>query len=104
MNCLVFLVVAVVGTGRRRYGSALAARAKLSREDAQMTVIDQLGQGDCVAWRTRFGIRVHGWFVRYTSDNEALIRTREGHMFRVPVDNPTVMRVECAPSGFHLAV
>ncbi len=63
-----------------------------------MTVTDQLGHGECVAWRTRFGIRVHGSFIRYTSGNEALIRTREGHMFRVPLDNPTVVRAECGPA------
>jgi hypothetical protein len=63
-----------------------------------MTVTDQLGHGDCVAWRTRFGVRVHGWFIRYTSSNEALIRTRDGHLFRVPVDNPTVVRAECSPA------
>jgi len=62
-----------------------------------MTVTDPLGHGECVAWRTRFGIRVHGSFIRYTSGNEALIRTREGHMFRVLLDNPTVVRAECAP-------
>jgi hypothetical protein len=70
----------------------------LSREDEQMTVTDQLGHGDCVTWRTRFGIRVHGWFIRYTSSDEALIRTTEGHMFRVPLDNPTVVRAECGPA------
>ena len=56
---------------------------------------DQLSQGDCVSWLTRFGIRVHGWFIRYTSSNEALIATRDGHKFRVPLDNPTVVRAEC---------
>jgi hypothetical protein len=60
-----------------------------------MTVTDLLGPDDCVAWRTRFGIRVHGWFIGYTSNDEALIRTRDGHMFRVPRDNPTVVRAEC---------
>ena len=60
-----------------------------------MTVTDQLGRGDSVAWLTRFGIRVHGWFIRYTSNNEALIRTRDGHLFRVPLDNPTVVRADC---------
>ena len=63
-----------------------------------MTVTDQLGHSDCVAWLTRFGIQVHGRFVRYTSSGEALVRTREGHMFRVPLDNPTVVRAECGPA------
>ena len=56
---------------------------------------DQLGHGDCVSWLTRFGIQVSGWFIRYASSNEALIRTMDGHMFRVPLDNPTVVRAEC---------
>jgi hypothetical protein len=56
---------------------------------------DQLGHGDCVSWLTRFGIQVSGWFIRYTSSNEALIRTMDGHMFRVPLDNPTVVRAKC---------
>ena len=56
---------------------------------------DQLGHGDCVAWQTRFGIQAHGRFLRYTSSNEALIRTRDGYMFRVPLDNPTVVRADC---------
>ena len=60
---------------------------------------DQLGHGDYVSWLTRFGIQVHGWFIRYTSSNEALIRTRDGHLFRVPVDNPTVVRAECSPAA-----
>lgn len=55
---------------------------------------DQLGHGDCVSWLTRFGIQVSGWFIRYTSSNEALIRTMDGHMFRVPLDNPTLVRAE----------
>ncbi len=63
-----------------------------------MTVTDQLGHSDCVAWLTRFGIQVHGRFIRYTSSGEALVRTREGHMFRVPLDNPTVVRAECGPA------
>jgi hypothetical protein len=63
-----------------------------------MTVADQLAHGDRVAWLTRFGIRVQGWFIRYTSGNEALIRTRDGHMFRVPLDNPTVVRAERGPA------
>ena len=62
-----------------------------------MTVKDQLGHGDCVSWLTRFGVQVRGWFIRYTSSNEALIRTMDGHMFRVPLDNPTVVRAECGP-------
>ena len=99
MNYLVFLLVAVVGSAAPRYGSSLPARSKLSGEDAQMTVTDQLGHGDCVAWLTRFGIRVHGWFIRYTSNNEALIRTRDGHLFRVPLDNPTVVRADCGPAA-----
>ncbi len=60
-----------------------------------MTVTDQLGHGDCVAWRTRFGVPVEGWFIRYTSGKEALIRTRDGHLFRVPVGNLTVERADC---------
>jgi hypothetical protein len=55
-----------------------------------MTVIDQLDQGDCVSWLTRFGVQARGRFIRYTSNDEALIRTLDGHMFRVPLDNPTV--------------
>ena len=75
------------------------------REDAQMT--DQLGHGDCVSWLTRFGIQVDGRFIRYTSSNEALVRTMDGHMFRVPLDNPTVVRAECthpAPPTWALPV
>ncbi len=56
---------------------------------------DQLGHGDCVSWQTRFGMQVSGWFIRYASSNEALIRTMDGHLFRVPLDNPTVVRAEC---------
>ena len=100
MNYLVFLLVAVVGSAAPRYGSVLAARSKLSREDAQMTMTDQLGHGDCVAWCTRFGVRVDGRFLRYASGgDEALIRTRDGYMFRVPLDNPTVVRADCAPAA-----
>ncbi len=70
-----------------------------------MTLTDKkLAHGDCVTWRTRFGVPVDGWFLRYTSNNEALIRTRDGHLLRVRLDNPSVVRVECAPSGFPLAV
>jgi hypothetical protein len=98
MNYLVFVSVALVGSVTRRYGSALAARSMLSREDAQMTVTDQLGHGDCVSWLTRFGIQVDGRVVRYTGSDEALIRTLDGHMFRVPLDNPTVVRAECGPA------
>jgi hypothetical protein len=67
-----------------------------------MTV--QLGQGDYVSWLTRFGIQVHGRFIRYTSSNEALIRTRDGHMFRVPLDNPTVVRAEPPPRTWAIPV
>ena len=55
---------------------------------------DQLGHGDCVSWQTRFGMQVSGWFIRYAS-SKALIRTMDGHLFRVPLDNPTVVRAEC---------
>ena len=57
-----------------------------------MTLTDQLGHGDRVAWLTRFGIQVHGRFIGYISGSEALVRTRDGHMFRVPLDNPTFVR------------
>jgi hypothetical protein len=63
-----------------------------------MTVTEQLSHGDCVTWRTRFGVRVDGWFLRYHRSNEALIRTTDGHLFRVAVDNPTVMRADCGPA------
>jgi hypothetical protein len=56
----------------------------------KMTVTDQLGHGDCVAWRTRFGVEVRGRFLRYTGNDEALIRTPDGHQFRVPT--PLVAR------------
>ena len=92
MNYLASVSVTVVGSVTSRSGSIPAARSKLSREDAQMIGTDQLGHGDWVAWLTRFGIQVHGRFIRYISSGEALVRTREGHMFRVPLDNPTLMR------------
>jgi hypothetical protein len=62
---------------------------------------DQLGHGDCVSWLTRFGTQVDGQLIGYHSSNEALIRTRDGHLFRVPVDNPTVVRAECPPPLSH---